>query len=239
MSGPELPPGKVRAWDLPTRLFHWALVLLVASAWLSFRYAEAVGDHTLRWHRWNGYAICVLLVWRLLWGVFGSSTARFSRFLVWPWTAARYALDVLAGRSRLFLGHNPLGSYMILLLLAALGTQAVLGLHTVEHNDLTNGPLYRTVSEATWQAMSKWHLWLFYWVILPLVAVHVAANVLYGAVKKEQLITAMVTGTKPRATYADTDEADLVAHPLLRAAALLVVAAALVFGGIVLRGGQL
>jgi cytochrome b len=64
--------------DLPTRLFHWLLVALVITSWVSWRYSEALGDHTLKIHRWNGQAILVLVVWRLLWGLIGSSTSRFS-----------------------------------------------------------------------------------------------------------------------------------------------------------------
>ena len=67
---------------LPTRLFHWLLVALVLLAWASWRYSEALGDPTLKLHRWNGHAILVLIVFRLLWGLVGSSTSRFSRLAV-------------------------------------------------------------------------------------------------------------------------------------------------------------
>jgi len=231
--------GMVRAWDLPTRLFHWTLVTLLISAWVSFRFAEAVGDYTLRWHRWNGYAILVLIVFRVLWGIVGSSTSRFSSFLSWPWTAAGYLADMIRGRDRRFLGHNPLGAWMIVGLLMAVTAQGVLGLYTVEHNDITAGPLYRTVPEALWQQLSKWHLWVFYWIILPLVGIHVTANVLYGAVKREPLVAAMVTGVKPVSDYEDGTEAQIVERPLLRALVVLCAAAGIVFGGIVLLGGRL
>jgi cytochrome b len=231
--------GVVRAWDLPTRLFHWTLVTLIISAWVSFRFAEAVGDYTLRWHRWNGYAILVLIVFRLLWGLVGSSTSRFSSFLSWPWTAVRYITDMVRGRDRHYLGHNPLGAWMIVGLLTVVAAQGVLGLYTVEHNDITAGPLYRTVPEAVWQQLSKWHLWVFYWVILPLVGIHVTANVLYGALKREPLVAAMITGVKPVSDYEDGTEAQIVERPLLRALVVLCVSVGIVFGGIVLLGGRL
>lgn len=231
--------SRVRAWDLPTRLFHWTLVILLASAWISFRYAEAFADYTLRWHRWNGYAILVLITFRVLWGFAGSSTSRFSNFLSWPWHAMAYLLDLLRGKNRRFLGHNPLGAWMISVLLIGVAVQGILGLYTVEHNDLTAGPLYRTVTEATWQQFSKWHIWLFYWVLLPLVAAHVTANILYGAVKREPLVQAMITGVKPASDYEDATEVQLVDRPLLRAAICLTAAAGIVFGMIVLLGGRL
>lgn len=230
----------MRAWDLPTRLFHWTLVVLLVCAWASFEYAEQLGDFTLKWHRWNGYAILVLLVFRVLWGFVGSSTSRFSAFVRLPNVALGYGLDLVRGRDRPFLGHNPLGSWMIVALLVVVAGQAVLGLFTVEHNDSgAFGPLYRLVSDATWKQFSKWHLLGLHWVILPLVGLHIAANLLYGLVKKDPLIRAMITGTKPAANYEDQSEAVIVARPLLRATACLVVAAVTVFGTIAGVGGRL
>jgi cytochrome b len=230
---------KVRVWDAPTRIFHWLLAALVLLAWASWRYSEALGDATLALHRWNGHAILVLIVFRLLWGFAGSSTSRFSAWLWWPWTAIGYALRLLRGETPLYLSHNPLGSYMILALLGAVGLQAVLGLFTVEHNDVTAGPLYRMLSEERREVVSHWHRWWFYWVILALVPIHVIANLWYGLAKKEPLITAMVTGKKPAADYEDAPEAVLIARPLLRALVCLLLAAALVFGVIFALGGKM
>src|SRR3954451_15056812 len=117
--GSENPQGKVRVWDAPTRIFHWLLAALVLVAWASWRYSESLGDHTLALHRWNGHAILVLIVFRVLWGFAGSSTSRFRAWLWWPWTAISYALRLLRGETPLYLSHNPLGSYMILALLGA------------------------------------------------------------------------------------------------------------------------
>jgi cytochrome b len=225
-------PSRVRAWDLPTRLFHWLLALLVLAAWLSWRYSETLGDPTLKLHRWNGHAVLVLVVWRVLWGFFGSSTSRFSAWLRWPWTAVAYGFRLLRGQTPLYLSHNPLGSYMILALLAAVTAQAVLGLFAVEHNDATAGPLYRLIPEEKREAITGWHVWTFYWVILALVPIHILANLWYGLAKKEPLITAMVTGRKPAADYLDAPEAEIVARQMLRAFACLLVAAGIVFGTI-------
>ena len=233
-------PGRVRVWDIPTRLFHWSLVFCIASAWVSFRYSEVIGDNTMRWHRWNGYAILVLLVFRVIWGFAGSSTSRWTSFVRWPWAAAGYALDLLRGRSRHFLGHNPAGTYMVLGLLAVVAVQGGLGLFTVEHNDTgADGPLYLLVSEATYVKLSKWHTWVFYNVLLPLIALHIVANTLYAFVKKDPLIRAMVTGDKPAGTYEDENEAHIVRNVTLRALSCLFAALVFVFGGIALVGGRL
>jgi cytochrome b len=227
----------VKAWDWPTRAFHWTLVFCVISAWASFRLADRVGDPTLIWHRWNGYALLILIVFRLIWGFVGSSTSRFAAFVTWPWTAARYAFDMLRGSKRAFLGHNPLGAWMILALLAAVATQGALGLFSLEHNELVAGPLKRLIAHETSEKVTKWHVWFFN-VILALAAVHIAANALYGLVKKEPLIRAMVTGAKPAEAYEDQNEAEIASGVGFRALLSLLIAAGIVFGGIIAAGGR-
>ena len=234
------PPATVKVWDVPTRTFHWLLVLLIINAWVSFQYSERVGDYTMKWHRWSGYAVLVLLVFRLIWGVVGSSTSRFSAFVKGPGATLGYALDLVRGRSRHFLGHNPLGTWMILALLLAVASQATLGLFTVEHNDSgADGPLHGLVSEGWVKTLSRLHWQGYYWVILPLIGAHITANVVYGLVKRDPLIRAMVTGRKPRADYEDEAEATIIARPLLTAALCLALAALIVFGGIAALGGKL
>lgn len=229
----------VRAWDLPTRVFHWSLVLALISAWASFRFAETVGDATMKWHRYTGYVVLILVVWRLLWGFVGSSTSRWSSFVRWPWTAAGYLVDLLRGRPRHFLGHNPLGTYMVLALLGVVGGQAILGLMTVEHNDVTWGPLYKLVSEDTYKRITYFHVRLFDYVILPLAGAHIFANALYGWLKKDPLIPAMITGRKPAAAYEDIAEAAIVANAAVRAVICLAIAVAVVLGSISALGGKL
>lgn len=235
-------PMPVRVWDLPTRLFHWSLVILIICAWASYKFSGAVGDTTLLWHRVNGYAILVLLIWRILWGFFGSPSARFASFLTWPWTAAKYALDLGQGRERNYLGHNPLGAYLILALIAVVATQGTLGLMATEHNYVTWGPLSALAgSDERSIELGEWHAWMFDNMLLGLIALHIAANVLYRLIKKDRLIEAMVTGTKPPGHYEDKNritDAE-ISRPLLRALICLVVAAAIFAGAIKALGGKL
>ncbi len=231
-------PKTVRAWDLPTRLFHWTLVFCIISAWVSFEYASALGDPTLRWHRWNGMAILVLLVFRLLWGFVGGTTSRFSSFVKWPWTALAYLKDTFSGRARHFLGHNPAGSWMIIALIAAVMSQALLGLFTLEHNDLAAGPLQRLMidDEALTKQIQKLHAWGFN-IIIGLAAIHVTVNALYHAFGNAGFITAMVTGRKRAAPFEDHHEAH--GGSVWLALACLGAAMFMVFGGITLAGGRL
>lgn len=231
--------GSVAAWDLPTRIFHWALVLTVASAWASYEFSSELGDRTLVWHRWNGLAVLSLLIWRVLWGIFGSSTARFSSFVKGPLAAVGYARDLSQGRSPLYLGHNPLGALMVLALIGVLLVQGGFGLFAVDDNDLVGGPLHRLVEEETNTWATGWHARIFDYAILPLVAVHVAVNALYGLVKKEPLIPAMLSGRKPRAAYEDAPALEQPTNVLWRAFLCLVAAKLLLFGTIVLAGGRL
>lgn len=228
----------MRVWDWPTRAFHWALVICIISAWASAEFAAKLGDPTLKWHRWNGYAILVLITFRLIWGVAGSSTARFSTFIRSPIAAARYGLDLLKGKPRHFLGHNPLGAWMILALLTAVAAQAILGLYTLEHNEITAGPLKRTISDAMTERVSWLHVRGFN-VILALVCVHVLANSLYGLLKGEPLIQAMVTGRKPPKLYEDQPEMQPASALAVRAGLSLLAAIMIVFGTITLLGGRI
>ena len=230
--------ASVKAWDWPTRAFHWLLVLAIVSAWASFKLADRIGDPTLIWHRWNGYMILVLVTFRLIWGFVGSSTSRFSSFVTWPWNALRYAIDSARGRSGAYLGHNPLGTWMILVLLAGVVIQATLGLFSLEHNEIVAGPLKRLIAHETSEKITKLHGQGINLIAL-LVAVHVSANLIYGIVKKEPLIRAMVTGRKPAESYLDEAEAVIAGNVTLRAVVCLVMAIGIVFGGITALGGRI
>jgi cytochrome b len=221
--------GAVRAWDLPTRLFKWSLVVLVICAPLSKNF----GDVTLAWHKMNGYAILTLLLWRIMWGFAGSTTARFSTFVRSPLAAARYGLDLIAGRTRAFLGHNPLGAFMVLALIGAVALQGLTGLF-VSDDIIVEGPLYPYGSIGLRRMAKVWHKTLFP-VILTLIAAHVLANVLYTLVKKEPLIAAMVTGRKPAKAYEDAAVTQGGSGAL--ALALLAVSIACVWGGLYLAAG--
>lgn len=230
--------GSVLVWDWPTRAFHWTLVTLIACAWVSFEFANKIGDPTLIWHRWNGYAILVLVVFRLIWGLVGSSTARFATFVRRPAAVIRYAMGMVKGAKEHYLGHNPLGTGMVLVLLALVATQGMLGLFSLEHNEITAGPLKRLISDEAAAVVTSIHVKGFK-IILAFACLHVLANVGYSLISGDPLIKAMVTGKKPVATYVDAPEMVPASAVTLRAALVLAVAIAIVFGGIKLAGGRI
>ncbi|SCW38544.1 Cytochrome b [Ancylobacter rudongensis] len=218
------------AWDLPTRLAKWSLAALVGLAFAS-RYW---GDEALVWHQWNGLAILVLIVFRLLWGLVGGSTARFAGFVSGPVGGLRYAMSLLKGQPPHFLGHNPLGGWMVLALLAIVAAQALTGLFTSD-DIIVYGPMTAAVSDETIRSASAWHQWLYPF-LLALIGLHVLANLAYSLFGRDNLIRAMVTGSKPAASYAD--RAPATPGGVGRALACLALAILVVFGGIALAGGH-
>ncbi len=232
MSDVAAPRQQVLAWDLPTRAFKWTLVALVFFGWLS----NEIGHATPAWHKWNGYAILVLVVFRLLWGFFGGSTARFANFVRGPGAAIGYLRDALAGSGPRYLGHNPLGACMVLALIAIVGAQAATGLYAADEDRLIiSGPLARTVSDGWVNFAARWHHRLFDLLTI-LIVVHVAVNLFYQFVKRDRLISAMARGVKPADDFADHREARAGAPAV--AAACLAAAIVIVFGGMFALGGK-
>ncbi len=182
---PQPSQARVRVWDVPTRLVHWLMVACVAVSWWT-------GDTgRLEWHRWSGYALLALVAFRVYWGFFGSSTARFRQFVRGPRAVANY----LRGAWQAVPGHNPLGALSVLALLLVLAAQVLLGLFAVDVDGIESGPLSEYVSFEAGRLAAKWHGRVFD-VLLWLIALHIAAIVYYGFVKKQRLLAAMFHGKR-------------------------------------------
>ncbi|MDR1228995.1 MAG: cytochrome b/b6 domain-containing protein [Azoarcus sp.] len=176
---------RVKVWDLPTRLFHWLLVTLVAAAFAT----GFVGGNWIEWHGRCGLAIAGLLVFRLVWGVIGSTYARFAQFVPGPARVLAYLRGQWHG-----LGHNPLGAFSVLGLLALSLFQVASGL-VADDNISFTGPLKDLVSQdcADWfTGLHRLNIWL----LAGLAGLHVASIVFYAVVKKDYLLLPMITGTK-------------------------------------------
>jgi cytochrome b len=177
--------ASVRVWDLPTRLFHWTMVALLAAMWLT---AEA---RNISLHTQLGVALLGLLVFRLLWGLIGSETARFGSFLAGPGRVLAY----LRGERPSHVGHNPLGGWSVAALLLLLLAQCTLGLVAHDVDGLESGPLSYLVSYETADWARLWHHRLFD-LILILAALHVTAVLFYFLARDEDLVMPMFTGRK-------------------------------------------
>jgi len=209
-----------RVWDLPVRLFHWALVGLIATSWIS---AE-IGGNAMQIHQWSGMSILTLVLFRVLWGFLGSTRARFSDFVRGPRAALRYGRELLRGHAPFFPGHNPLGGWMVLALLASLLLQAGTGLFA---NDdiMLEGPLAKHISKETSDWLTGIHQ-VNVIVLLALVGLHVVAALLYLMVRRENLILPMLNGRKPLAHGREFDPPR--GGPLWLAGLLLAACAAAV-----------
>lgn len=231
MSDPALSTTSRRAvtvWDLPTRLFHWALVLLVAFSWWS---GEQGGDW-LKWHFWSGYSILTLLIFRIVWGFVGSATARFSQFVRGPGAGIAHLRELAGKHEPRDIGHNAVGGWMVVALIVALLAQAVTGLFA-DDDILTMGPLAELVSSDVRSKLTTVHGILIN-VILLMVAAHVLAVLGYWIFRSQNLIKPMFTGRK--ALSADlAAKPPAMVNPLLALA--IVAVAALIVWGVVSLGG--
>jgi len=210
----------ILVWDVPTRLFHWLIVVLVAVCFVSGK----IGGNAMQYHEWSGVTILVLLVFRISWGFFGSQPSRFKDFVKGPVAVWCYATEMVKGKSVRYLGHNPLGGWSVLAMLLVLMLQACLGLFA---NDdiLTEGPLYLLVSKATSDWLTKIHR-LNQYVLMGLVAIHLFAVAFHFFVKRENLLKPMITGTKH---WPGNDTA-----PAMVSTWLALIIAALSMGGVYL-----
>lgn len=184
------PSGGVRAklWDGPVRLVHWLLVALIGFSWW------ASEDH-MNWHRWSGYAIIGLVLFRIYWGFAGAGAARFTSFVKGPKAIAAYAATVGRRDPATTPGHNPLGALSVVAILAVLLVQVTTGLFAVDVDAFEAGPFSDRVSFELGRQIAEWHE-LSFRVLQALVALHVAAVLFYLVWKRTNLISAMITGKR-------------------------------------------
>lgn len=202
-----------RLWDLPTRLFHWLLVLAIAAAIISGQ----LGGNLIVWHGRIGIFIVGLIVFRLVWGLLGSTYARFAQFFPTPAKIKAY----LRGEWRQP-GHNPLGALSVFALLGLVGFQAVSGLFA--NDDIAfNGPLYDLVGRELSNRLSGLHH-LASNALYVLIALHLAAIAFYGHVKKNNLVKPMITG------WHEGDGEDARGGGVLALVVTLLIAAAAAYG---------
>mgnify|MGYP002635439738 CR=1 FL=1 len=214
-SGLWLP---MRVWDGPVRLFHWALLALVATSWLSVEFFNSMRVHMLA-----GEAVLALLLFRLVWGVIGSETARFSQFLGNPLHAVTHLMHMTRREPDTQVGHNAAGGWMVLAMLLVLLAQVTTGLLASDEESFVEGPLNHLVGGAwgAW-ALSQHHL--LFTVIQVLVVLHVLALIAYAVLKRHDLVHPMITGKKrlPAATPQPRMRSPWLALSVLAGAALAV-----------------
>lgn len=178
---------RVRTWDSPVRIIHWALVLTIAFSWWS---AE---QRQMEWHMYSGYTIFALVLFRIFWGFVGSETARFKSFLRGPGEVIRYLKKLRSSERHSEPGHNPLGGWSVVLLLLVTTIQVGTGLFAVDIDGIDSGPLSDRVEFDTGRLFAEVHETAFL-VLQILIIVHLCAIVFYILVKRENLVSAMISG---------------------------------------------
>ena len=182
----EATAPSVAVWDLPIRLFHWLIVVGIGVSWWSAEY------RLINVHRYSGYTLLGLLVFRIYWGFVGSPTARFAQFMRGPGEIARYMKDPATHTAP---GHNPVGGWSVVAMLVLLIAQVTIGLFVTDIDGLESGPLSYLVSFETSRVLADAHEIIFN-VLLVLIGLHIAAIIFYLFVRRTNLIAAMVTGRR-------------------------------------------
>ena len=208
--------AKLQVWDPWVRLTHWGVAILLPLSW----WTAEIGRFDL--HFLSGYAILTLVLFRLAWGVLGSETARFARFVKGPAAALRHLLHLRRRDAPPEIGHNAAGGWMVVVLLALLLAQAMSGLFA-DDLILNRGPLARRVDEAWSSLATSIHLRVF-WVILGCAVLHVLAVLAYRLLAGRKLVGPMLTGRMraPPGTPAPRQGSHLLAVALLGGATALV-----------------
>ena len=207
-------PNKVRVWDLPTRLFHWALVACIVGLAISGYQGGAAMD----WHARIGYVAFTLLLFRIVWGFVGGRWSRFGAFIYSP----RSVVNYLRGKPHPdhLIGHNPLGAGSVFAMLALLLVQVATGLVGDDEISFT-GPLNKFVESSKGLAATWYHKRIGQWVILGLIVLHIGAILFYLWKKNDNLIRPMLNGDKEVAATVGPSRDDVAS----RMVALAVLAA--------------
>jgi cytochrome b len=185
---PPLRP--VRVWDLPTRLFHWALAAAVIGSVVSAN----IGGNAMVWHFRFGYTVLTLVAFRVLWGFVGGHWSRFATFVPTPGRVLRHLRGQSPAHEHADVGHSPLAALSVFALLAALLAQVATGL--VADDEIANvGPLNRFVALGTGLAATSYHKAVGAKLVVALVVLHVAAVVVY-ALRGRNLVPPMLHGDK-------------------------------------------
>jgi cytochrome b len=195
---------RIRVWDLPTRLFHWAIVVLVATLYATWRM------NWMGWHALSGEALLALILFRILWGFFGTETARFARSAASPGKALRHLAAFARREPDTEVGHNHAGAWMVFALLGLLLSEVLTGLYI--NNDVANeGPFTEVMPAPVANAITDLHA-ILWDAILVAVVLHIFAILAYASLRGQNLVGPMITGNK---CLPETIAAPRIASPWL------------------------
>ena len=208
--------SKVRIWDLPTRIFHWALALAAVALVVTAK----IGEEAMLWHSRLGLAVGALLLFRLVWGWVGGHWSRFRSFPLSPTGAIRYLRE---GSAAAPVGHSPLAALSVYTLLLFLLAQVVSGLFSSDNADFV-GPFGALVSNEAVKLLTRYHKYVGQYILFALVALHVIAIAYYYFSRRQDLVRPMWHGDKALGPRVEPSRDDWASR-LFALAVLLVCAA--------------
>jgi cytochrome b len=220
--------GKRLVWDLPLRLFHWLLVLSIGASWYTAENSEEyvqVGENIYGYtqiHFWLGYWTLGLVSFRIIWGLIGPRHARFANFIPGFSRLFGYAGSVFKRDSTPSIGHNPMGAWMVVVMLLMVGAQAVTGLFLIDNTEIYTAPFYPSVDASTASTLGSFHH-INFDVLIWVICLHVLAILFYRVFKRQNLVQPMVTGRKS-AAHVPAHEA-IASSQLLKALIVALVCA--------------
>jgi cytochrome b len=190
---------RIKVWDLSIRLFHWVLVGAIAFLWWSGTQGKLMDYHPLA-----GYCVMGLVVYRIIWGFIGTRYARFRDFVRGPLETVRALTDMFGPHSRQYLSHNPIGGWMVLVLLSALLFQGLTGLGTSDDLSI-DGPLVAVLSGKWVGRLTGWHHFNAN-ILLTLIGLHILAVLFHDVYRREGLVRSMLSGYKHSSAFVPAAE---------------------------------
>jgi cytochrome b len=193
---------KRMVWDLPLRLFHWLLVLSIAASWYTAENSDEfieVGERIFSYtqlHFYLGYWALGLISFRIVWGLVGPRHARFAGFITGPGKFFTYLRSFFKRDSPPSVGHNPMGAWVVVIMLLMIGAQAVTGLFLIDNTEIYPAAFHPLVEASTASKLGSFHH-INFDVLVWVICLHVLAILFYRVFKRQRLVGPMVTGRKP------------------------------------------
>jgi len=195
------PSRSVLVWDAWTRLFHW----LLAAAVIFLIFSGRTGEFFFDWHRYAGEFVLALVLFRLAWGVVGSSNIRLTQLFTNPLNAVRHLLDLARRRAHVARGHNAAGAWAVVIMLVLVAVQATTGLFIADEDELLEGALYGNFNSSTTALLFRIHH-INSELLTVVVCVHVVMILLYKVLARQNLLWPMITGRMRWPTYTSLPE---------------------------------
>lgn len=211
----------VQIWDWPVRLTHWSFAALIPAMYLT---AE---NDAWAWHMRLGHVLLALLIFRVIWGFFGTDTARFATFVKGPGRVLSYLRGGYDDKREI--GHSPLGAIAVIALLSVIGAQVGMGLFAGDPYDGASGPLNSLVSVSTADLITDTHEWFVY-AVFAMIGLHITAISLYAGLRLQNLVGPMVVGKGEKAEGVEGNSSASLRNFLIAATVAAGVAAWIWFG---------